>query len=194
MFNSIYIFVPMLSKNELLKQIESTIGKPKVLELTALMRQHSFPLPNLVDLTFHPDKNMGFRASWLLENVLLANADGFIDDLPYLIQHFPEVNNPSSQRHYANIMIRLTSPKATTAVKEKVADIDMECVVEKLFDWLIDPKVLVAVKCSAGEALLHLSKRYDWIAGELSNQMKFLMKNGTAAIQARGKMILKKLK
>lgn len=183
----------MLSKNELLKQIENTIGKPRVLELTALMRKHSFPFTDLIDLTFHPDRNIGFRASWLLENVLLANADELVDELPYLIKRFPEVTNPSSQRHYANIMIRLASPKANIIIKEKLAALDMEPVVEKLFDWLIDPKVLVAVKCSAGEALMHLSKRYNWIADELPNQMEFLMKNGSAAIQARGKMILKKL-
>ncbi|RVU02779.1 hypothetical protein EOD41_02240 [Mucilaginibacter limnophilus] len=183
----------MLNKQELLKQIEHTIGKPRVLELTALMRKHHFPLTDLIDLTFHEDKNVSFRASWLLENILLKNTAEYIDYLSYLIKRFPDANNPSSQRHYANIMIRLTSPKANKAIKEKLNGVDMEPVIEKLFDWLIDPKVLVAVKCSAGEALMHLSKRYDWIAEELANQMEFLMKNGTAAIQARGKMILGKL-
>lgn len=184
----------MLNKQELLKQIKHTIGKPRVLELTALLQKHNFPLTDLIDLTFHADKNVSFRASWLLENVLVKNVTDFINDLPYLIERFPEVSNPSSQRHYANIMIRLTSPKANKVIVEKLHSIDMEAVVEKLFDWLIDPKVLVAVKCSAGEALLHLSNRYDWIADELATQMQFLMKDGTAAIQARGKMILKKLR
>lgn len=170
------------------------MGKARVLSLTALMREHRFPLGELIDITFHPDKNIAFRASWLLENMIIANANEHLNDLPYLMQRFPEVIYPSSQRHYANTMIRLTSHKSSQEIKHTLTRLDLEAVVEKLFDWLIDPEVLVAVKASAAEALLNLSTRYDWIADELANQMEFLMRNGTAAIQARGKRILHQLK
>ncbi|GAA4909357.1 hypothetical protein [Mucilaginibacter defluvii] len=184
----------MLTQNELIKQISATMGKARVLSLTVLMREHQFPLRALIDITFHPDKNIAFRASWLLENVIIVNAEEHVSDLPYLMQRFPEVSYPSSQRHYANTIIRLTNHRSPEKIKATLAAIDLEAVVEKLFDWLIDPKVLVAVKASAAEALLNLSSRYDWIADELANQMEFLMRDGTAAIQARGKKILHQLR
>jgi hypothetical protein len=40
---------------------------------------------------------------------------------------------------------------------------------------------------------MNLAPRYNWITEELINQLEFLMRNSTAAMQARGKMILKKL-
>lgn len=183
----------MLTQKELIKHISATIGKARVLSLTALMREHQFPLNELIDVTFHPDKNIAFRASWLLENVIIANAEGQVNQLEYLVQRFADVRYPSSQRHYANTMIRLTGNRSSPLIKEKFAALDLEPVIEKLFDWLIDPDVLIAVKASSAEALLNLSDRYDWIAEELVNQMNFLMRDGTAAIQARGKKILHKL-
>ncbi|RYE21697.1 MAG: hypothetical protein EOP51_14995 [Sphingobacteriales bacterium] len=183
----------MLTQQQLIKEISATMGKAKVLKLTAIINEHSFPLRDLIDVTFHPDKNIAFRASWILENVLLKNDAAHLADLPYLLQKFTEVTYPSSQRHYANIVIRLTSLKAKAEVKEILKETNLEQVVEKLFDWMIDPKVLVAVKCSAAEALMNFSPRYDWITEELKNQLEFLMRDGTAAIQARGKMILEKI-
>jgi hypothetical protein len=66
-------------------------------------------------------------------------------------------------------------------------------VVEQLFDWMIDPKVLIAVKVFASEALFNVRSRYPWITEELINQIRFLMQDGTAAIQSRGKKLLAKL-
>jgi len=69
----------------------------------------------------------------------------------------------------------------------------MKPVIEQCFDWMIDPKMLIAVKVHAAEALFNLRNRYPWIAEELANQLQFLMKNGSAAIQARGRKLLAKL-
>jgi hypothetical protein len=35
--------------------------------------------------------------------------------------------------------------------------------------------------------------RYPWIAEELANQIRYLMRNGTAAIQSRGRKLLLQL-
>jgi len=58
---------------------------------------------------------------------------------------------------------------------------------------MIDPQIKIAVKVFAGEALFNMRNNYAWIAEELANQIQFLMRNGTAAIQSRGRMILKQL-
>ena len=184
----------MLTQQDLIKQITATIGKTKVVELSKILREQKFALNDLIDLTFYPDKNIAFRSSWLLENVFLINPETYLDHLDYLLKRFPNVNYPSCQRHYAKIMIHITAPNAPAAIKNKLLQTDMESIIEKLFDWMIDPKVKIAVKVFSGEALLNLRDHYIWIAEELQNTVQFLMKNGTAAIQSRGKKILQVLK
>jgi len=184
----------MLTQKDLIKQITPTIGKTKVAELSKILREQNFALNDLIDLTFYPDKNIAFRSAWLLENVFLISPETYLDHLNYLLQRFPDVIYPSCQRHYAKIMMHITAPNAPAAIKSKLLGTDMEGIIEKLFGWMIDPKVKIAVKVFASEALLNLRDRYAWIAEELQYKIQFLMKNGTAAIQSRGKKILKTIK
>ncbi len=183
----------MISQTQLLSYLTERYSKAFMVELAGKLHEQHFPLKVIVDLTFHPDDRAAFRASWLLEILIKNYAASYVEELPYIFENVPRIVYASNQRHYANITHMLTSPKAPASIKSKVDNIDMQPVIEKLFDWLIDPQVLVAVKASAAEALLYLAPAHDWIAAELAEQLHFLMKNGTTAIQARGNMILKKL-
>ena len=89
--------------------------------------------------------------------------------------------------------MHITSPKAPAKIQEKLSEIDLEPVVEQLFDWLIDPKMLIAIKVFATQALFNLRERYPWITEELANQIRFLMRDGSAAIQSRGRKLLAQL-
>ncbi len=180
----------MLTANLLIKQISATIGKARVIELTKIIREQNFALRNLIDITFHPDKNIAFRASWILENVLLDDIEAYIADINYLTEQFVTVIYPSSQRHYGNMIMRITSPKAPQSIKKHIQNIDLNPVIEHLFEWLIDPEVKIAVKSCAAEALFNMRHQYDWINEELKEQLQYLMRDGTAAIQARGKKLL----
>jgi len=53
--------------------------------------------------------------------------------------------------------------------------------------------VAVAVKVFCCEILFNLRNRYDWLTDELARKTEFLMKDGSAAMQSRGKKILKQL-
>jgi len=86
--------------------------------------------------------------------------------------------------------MHLTGKKAPAIIRDKLQQLDLEPIVEQCFDWMIDPKVKIAVKVFASEALFNLRSRYPWIQEELANQLKFLMRNGTAAIQSRGRKLL----
>ncbi|QQL51361.1 hypothetical protein [Mucilaginibacter ginkgonis] len=182
----------LLSKEELLKQIETTLTKTKVVKLTALLQDQQFFLPDLIDLTFHEDKMRAFRSAWLLENLILLSPDGCIDDLHYVIEKFPLVKYESCMRHYAKIAMHLTGSN-NKIIKNALIYIDLEPIVSKCFDWLIDPNVLVAVKVFAAQTLFNLKDRYQWIGGELKEQLIYLMRDGSAAMQSRGKKLLSKL-
>lgn len=183
----------MLTTTGLIQQITNTIGKAKVLELSQILKKQNFALRDLIDLTFYPDKDIAFRAAWILENLFLKEQPIYEQELAYLLSRVPEIKHPGCQRHYAKILMHLTSKKAPIAIAKKLAKIDLEPVVEKCFDWIIDPKVKVAVKVFSAEILYNLTERFTWIKDELANQIMFLMKNGSAAIQSKGKKILKAL-
>ncbi|MDB5122250.1 MAG: hypothetical protein JWP94_379 [Mucilaginibacter sp.] len=183
----------MITHADLLKQISNTIGKTKVLELSRILNEQQFALRDLIDLTFYPDKNIAFRAAWILENIFLQNPALYEPDLEYLVSRIKEVKYDSCKRHYAKIIMHITGKKSPAIIQQKLQQLDLEPVVEQCFDWMIDPKVMVAVKVFASEALFNLRHRYPWIAEELANQINFLMRNGTAAIQSRGKKLLSQL-
>ncbi|MCR8556114.1 hypothetical protein KXD93_00585 [Mucilaginibacter sp. BJC16-A38] len=179
-----------MTKDELIDQLVATFGKTKVNKLSKILKQQGFALRDLIDLTFREDKTIAFRAAWLLENTFLINPVSYLPDLDYLLTRFHEVVYPSCQRHYAKIMMHITSSTAHYLIREKLQDTDLEPVVEKCFDWMIDPKVKVAVKVFSADVLFNLRTRYPWITEELTNQIKFLMRNGSPGIQSRGKRLL----
>ena len=183
-----------MTQAELIKQLTDTLGKIKVNKLTQLLKKQEFALHDLIDLTFHANKTIAFRAAWLLENLLLINPMLYLPEIDYLISKFKDVEYQSCQRHYAKIIMHLTSLTAHHLIKEKLQAINMEPVVEKCFDWMIGPKVLIAVKVFSAEALFNLRVRYPWIKGELANQLIYLMNNGSPAIQSKGKKLLTALK
>jgi len=180
----------MITQAELIKQISNTIGKMKVVELSRILKEQAFALHDLIDLTFHPDKNIAFRAAWILENLFLKSPRLYSQDLPYLIARIKDVKHASCQRHYAKIIMHVTSKKDPAEIQKIMQEIDLEPVVEQCFDWMIDTNVKIAVKVFSSEALFNLKDRYPWIKDELANEIRFLMRNGTAGIQVRGRKLL----
>lgn len=183
-----------MTQSEIVKYLIDNIGKPKVMALSNTLVTEKYDLQELIDITFHPDQGVGFRAVWALEFIVLDHPTVFYPCISYFYSTIKEVTNGGCKRHYAKITMHITDKKAPIYFKRWFADNDVEPVVEQLFDWLIDPKVNVAVKAFVAEALFNLRNRYDWIAEELANQLEFLMKDGSPAIQARGKKLLKGLK
>ncbi len=176
------------------KQIEITLTKEKVLNLTEIVKQQDINVKDLIELTFDPNLQIGFRAAWILENLLLKDEMLFLENLDELLLRFPQVKNPSCQRHYVKILVYLTSPKANRAIKSRIEKANLEPIIETCFEWLIDPKIAVAVKVFCCEVMFNLRNRYDWIADELAREVEFLMKDGSAGIQSKGKKILKALR
>ena len=183
----------MISPGELITQISDTIGKTKVLELSRIVKEQMFSLCDIIDLTFHQDKNVAFRSAWILENVFINDPKSYEAELEYLVSRIKDVNHASCQRHYAKIVMHITASNVSPVIRNKLAVIDLEPVVEQCFDWMIDPKVKIAVKVFASEAMFNLKERYPWIKEELVGQLKFLMRNGSPGIQSRGKKLLAKL-
>ncbi|MDN3582654.1 hypothetical protein [Mucilaginibacter flavus] len=182
-----------MTQTELIKQISETIGKPKVLELSRILKEQQFALRDIIDITFHADKAISFRAAWILENIFFTDPERYLPDLQYLIERFKDVKHQSCMRHYAKIMMHITEPDTSASLQLKLKEIDFEPVVEQLFDWMINPKTKVAVKVFAGRALFNLKDAFPWIKEELAAQFEFLMRDGSPGIQSRGKKIISEI-
>ncbi len=170
------------------------MGKTTIAELSKKLKSENFPYQDIIDLTFHSDKQIAFRAAWLMDTMYFDDPLFYLNDTDYLLKQIPDIKYPASKRHYSRIVLNLTSAKAPKVIKDKLASTDLRPVVECFFDWMIDLKVKVAVKVFAAETLFNLRQRYPWINDELESQIHYLMRNGSAAIQSAGKRILKELR
>ncbi|WP_342328683.1 hypothetical protein [Pedobacter sp. FW305-3-2-15-E-R2A2] len=164
-------------------------------ELTARLNasMEAGMVEDLIDLTFHPKKEVGFRAAWTLEYILM-NHHCAGDHLEDLLNRFPEQKNPSCMRHYGKILAYLTGKKSTGLKEGQLDKIDFAPIIDILFDWLIDEKVLVATKVHAMQALANLAPRYPWIKDELLETIAHLEDLESIAFFGRAKQVKKQLK
>lgn len=183
--------------DDIIKLLSTTITKKGAVRISRQLINDKREINQLIDLTFFPEKEIGFRAAWVLEQIIFSNFQLFLPHLNHFISLFPQVKNESCKRHYAKIMQELSlhfiskkpNPTLLTAMKQ----LDLDPVTETLFDWLIDPKTKIAVKAFCMESLYNLNTIYPWINEELPSQIDFLMKNGSPGIQSRGKKIIAKI-
>lgn len=178
----------------LLDEIANTLHKTKVEKLTAIVIDKSFSIIDLIDLTFHHDEQIGFRAAWILENVYAQYPERFVTGLDYFLERFPNQQNPSGRRHFSKIVSLVTGGKGFKAAKDVLYSFDLEHVIETLFSWLIEDKVLVAVKVHCMQALANLTPLYPWIKDELLQTIDYLTDKQSVAFFVRAKEIRKQLK
>lgn len=178
----------------LLKEIENTLHKTKVEKLSEIALNPIFSIKELINLTFHQDEQIGFRAAWILENVYTKYPECFLTGLDYFLERFSNQINSSARRHFSKIISLITCNKASKMVKDILYAFDLECVIETLFSWLIEDKVLVAVKVHCMQSLANLVPRYPWIKDELLQTIDYLTHKQSVAFFARAKQIKKQLK
>jgi len=179
-----------MTQSQLIQHISAFDSPIKVVHLRSEVKQQSFTLSELVDLTFYADEPTATKASGLLETMLLKFPKSYLNEIEYLVQRVEDVNCGNCKRHYAKIIRHITSPEVPREVRNKVAEINFERIVELCFDWMVDPAMLVSVRASASEALFNLRHRYPWIAADLSEHLEYMMRDATPLLRAKGNMIL----
>ncbi len=178
----------------LLSIIKSPLSKKRVEELALIVAESGFSIPELIDLTFHPEEQVGFRASWILETLYINSPSSFVPFVAYFLTKFHQQENPSSRRHFGKILALMTAKKAPQPIKEIVNQYKTDELVETVFSWLIDDKVPVAVKSHCLNVLANFSAKHDWIKGELIETMNFLVDKESVAFYAKVKQIRKQLR
>ena len=182
-----------MQSNLLLTLLKSTLSKNRVEELAKSIIESKFSIKELIDLTFHAEEQLGFRASWILETVYINDSLGFVSDSAYFLNKFSRQENPSSQRHFGKILAMMTHKKAIQPIREIINHYETEELVETVFSWLIDDKIPVAVKSHGLNILANLTIKHDWIKDELLETMDFLIDKESIAFYAKVKQIRKQL-
>ncbi|WP_256012485.1 hypothetical protein [Desertivirga xinjiangensis] len=180
-----------MTKEELSKELSVAFTKKRAIELAIIAAKDPAAVDLLIDLSFHKNQTYAFRASWILDSVFEICPESLEKHAKAFIGSYPKQNNPSCQRHYTRIMMSLSSkPGFLDALP---AD-QIEQIIESSFDWLTREACPVAVQVNCMDVLYNLKGFDPWVAQELEAEIRFLMQNGTAALQSRGKKLLKKLK
>ncbi|MCO5934765.1 hypothetical protein NAF17_04370 [Mucilaginibacter sp. RB4R14] len=89
----------MLTKEQLMIELTVDPTKGFIERLAVLLPDQNFELNELIGLTFYTDKQIGFRAAWLLDTMMLAHPERYIEHLEYFAKRMAGVTNESCKRH-----------------------------------------------------------------------------------------------
>jgi hypothetical protein len=174
-----------MENQPLLLAIKTTLQKTKVDQLAKIVAAQMESVPTLIDLTFHQDLQIGFRAAWILEQVYIKYQEQFLPHLLYFLKRFTEQENAAAKRHYGKILALMTCKKASEPIKLILATADTAKLVDVVFDWLIDPKTPVAVKAHCLDVLANFCTVHPWIKDELLSTIDYLIDKESIAFHLR---------
>ena len=180
-------FTMMLIK-DLEKELAKAFGKKGALERAKICGAQPGGAKDLIELSFHRDQPIGFRASWILE-LMFADRELLRNELHTFLDAYPKQKNLSCRRHFTKILMQVLNDKG---FKEELRHFNWDDIIEATFEWLAGSPVAVQVNCL--DILFKLKDKESWIKEELEDQINFFLRNGTAAMQSRGKRLLKKMK
>lgn len=139
----------------------------------------------LLEYSFSDDRKLAFRASWTLSKISDKYPEMIGPDLQRIIEMLDKLDNESVQRSFLRI-ISLSELNIT----------GKQChglLADHCFRMLRSGFSSIAVKAYSMEIIYRLALIYPELANELSATIKMLQGEGSAGIQARGYLILKKL-
>jgi hypothetical protein len=181
-------------KHQLVEDIKTTLSKSKVELLAQIAAKQADAVKEVIDLTFHPEEKIAFRAAWILENIYISNPDHFASFVCYFLDHFARQNNLSARRHYGKILALITKKNAPSVIKIVLDNYNTEPLVETTFAWLIDDGVPVAIKSHCLNILANFCTKHSWVRDELIQTMEYLADKESIAFFAKVKQIRKQLK
>ncbi|MFN0291857.1 hypothetical protein [Pedobacter helvus] len=181
-------------KDQLIADIKTTLAKTKVDQLAQIAAKQANAVKEVIDLTFHEEEQIGFRAAWILENIYVNNPSAFLPYLTHFFANFSRQDNLSARRHFSKILALLTKKNALPEIREVINHYQTDELVETAFAWLIDENVPVAIKSHCLNILANLSIKHPWIKNELIETMDYLVDKESVAFFAKVKQIRKQLK
>jgi 8-oxo-dGTP diphosphatase len=139
----------------------------------------------LIEYSFSADKKLAFRASWTLTKVCDQYPEMIVPGLTTIIESLDKLDNEGVQRCF----LRIISLGDVNKINIKHHGI----LADHCFNALRSGFSAIAIKAYSMEILYRLALIYPELANELSVSINLLQGEESGAIQARSRMVLKKL-
>jgi len=139
----------------------------------------------LLEYSYSKDRKLAFRASWTLSKACDKFPDLIYPKLSEIVESLPMIDNESVQRSFLRIISLSDVSNLSSNHHGIMAD---HC-----FSMLRSGYSAIAIKALSMDILYNLSVIYPELGNELSSSIRILMEDGTGAIIAKGKSILKKI-
>src|ERR1700712_6055989 len=118
-----------MTQSQLIQHMSAPGKKITVAKLGRQLKRENFSLRELVEMTFHTDKEIALKSSRLLEYVMFKFPEKYYEDIQYFIDHLGQVQSQTSKKPYAKILMHITSPDVPKEVRNKMKEIELERVV-----------------------------------------------------------------
>jgi hypothetical protein len=178
-----------MTKEEYLESFKKPLFKKKLESMVNKGSSHPNDMRHLLELSLHKQPEIAFRSAWLLEQSVFFDPPNFSGLMEAFAETYVNLENDSAKRHFTKILIYFSDKGRIHFLKS----IDLEFIVEKTLEWLINPNTPVAVQANCMDILYNLRQENDWLQEELKAQLFFILKGGSAALQSRGRKLLKLL-
>src|ERR1700761_2037509 len=99
-----------MTQMQLIQHI-ATFNNFRVVKFRAKLKEESFSLSQLVDLTLHADPQVSVKASQILKSIILKFPANYAEEIGYLVEHIGDINYGPCKKYYAKILLHLTSPE-----------------------------------------------------------------------------------
>jgi len=139
----------------------------------------------LLEYSYSSDKKFAFRASWTLTKVCDRLPEIIYPYLPEMIKVLDSLDNESVQRSFLKVL--------SLSDLDRISSKHHGILAEHCFTALKSGISAIAIKAYSMEILYKLTLKYPELRNELSASINILQGEGSAGIQARGHIILKKL-
>ena len=150
---------------------------------------------DLLNITFLDEHPVSSKASWILDMVLREKLELLLPHLDLFCKHLGGVKHDSTIRPLAKIcemLVLVTLKSKEPGIYGSISDENLEAIATACFDWLISEQK-VAPQAYSMTSLYYLGNKFPWIHEELRQVLEQNYHAGSAAYQARARMILQKL-
>jgi hypothetical protein len=165
------------------------------MEVAQWVLTHPETFPKLLKYCYQLDKEISFRAAWVLEFVCAEKLDLLFPYLDLFFEKLPEIKRDQALRPMAKIglmMCKVYYKKRDLAILNYLKPEHKKVLVDCCFDWLISQQK-VACQAYAMTSLYHLGTEIDWIHKELQQIIEQNIHSQSPAYKARGRITIEQI-
>lgn len=174
-----------IAESDLKQMVNNIMGMKEAEWVAASAIENPEIFLKLMEFSYSSDTKLAFRSSWILTKVCDQVPEIISPYIPKLVEDLSGINNESILRSFLRIISLSDLGKLGRKQHGLLTDL--------CFGYLNSGFTAIALKVYSMEILYTLTLTYPELANELSTSIRILMEDGSGAIIARGRIILKKL-